>query len=57
MHFGGMAPADEQLSREELIAVVASLQQASAALEGLVRGLERLASRNSDQLFETAVQG
>jgi transposase len=37
----------EELSREELIALVVQLREANAALEQRVRRLERLASRNS----------
>jgi hypothetical protein len=37
----------EELSREELIAVVLQLRGANAALEERVRRLERLVSRNS----------
>jgi len=37
----------EELSREELIALVLQLREANAVLEARVRGLERLVSRNS----------
>jgi hypothetical protein len=37
----------EELSREELIAVILQLRAANAALEERVRRLERVVSRNS----------